>query len=456
MPGDPRIGAVLEGKYELTRLHGRGAFGAVFEGQNIELGKRVAIKLIEPQFIKHEEVVARFRVEARAASRVESEHIVQVFDVGHDPEHGLFMVMELLAGEDLAERLDREFKLSPAVAVHIAVQAARGLAKAHAVGVVHRDLKPANIFLVTREDGSLLVKLVDFGISKILNELPKSDPTAEGRALTRVGTVVGTPNYMSPEQARGLPVDGRTDVWSLGAVLFEMLAGTPCYPHDLSYEETIIAIATGPEPRIGELAPWVPKEVIAVVDKALTRDLLERIPDCATFASMLADAMPQATRPRREESLYMEPSDFSDDQPIREPTKEELDKTIAAASERSLPERRPGTTVAIARPRALDPETKKRAVWPWVVVALLLVAGGGTFAAWRAGLLLPRAPEPAAPSPSASPSPSLEVASAPKPSAPRPVVHAKPKPSVSATTTSSATTKSSTTTKPTTTKPKHP
>ncbi|MBI2392518.1 MAG: serine/threonine protein kinase [Deltaproteobacteria bacterium] len=450
MPDDSRIGAVLAGKYELTRLHGRGAFGAVYEASNVEIGKRVAVKLIEPQYVRNEEVVARFRVEARAASRVESEHIVQVFDVGHDPDHGLFMVMELLQGEDLAARLDREFKLSPAVAVHIAVQAARALAKAHAAGVVHRDLKPANVFLITREDGSLLVKLVDFGISKILSEDARaagSGARAGDRALTRMGTVVGTPNYMSPEQARGLPVDGRTDVWSLGAVLYEMLAGAPCYPHEWSYEETIIAIATGPEPRILEVAPWVPKEVAAVVDAALTRDLERRIPDCATFATMLGDAMPQAARPRREESLYMEPSDFSDEPP-REPTREQIEQTVAIASDHPLPERA-NTTVAVARPRALEPEHAQKPVWPWIVVLLLALSAAAAFAAYRAGWIRPPDAEPAAAAPAPGPSASASLAAAaPKPTAPRPIVQ-KPKPSATASASAAKTiTKTSSTAKP--------
>lgn len=425
MADDPRIGATLAGKYSITRLIGRGAFGSVYEAMNLELEKRVAVKLIEPQYVKHEEVVARFRVEARAASRVESEHIVQVFDVGNDEKHGLYMVMELLHGEDLADRLDREFKLSPALAVHVAVQAARGLAKAHAAGVVHRDLKPANIFLITREDGALLVKLVDFGISKLLGH---DEPTG-GRALTRSGTTVGTPNYMSPEQARGQAVDGRTDVWALGAVLYEMLAGAVAYPQDMPYEEMIIAIATGPEPRVAEVAPWVPPAVAAVVDRALTRDIDKRIQDCGELARLLSEAMPNATRPRREESLYMEPSDFTagtvDPQPAD-------DVPVEITNDPS----RAKTTIA----RAKTVQTRKRR-WPLLLIPLaLLLIGVGV---WKSGAFLEPAP-PAPPTPAETASAS-ESASAPKPSAtPKPVFHPKPKLS----TTTKPSTKPSVSTKP--------
>ena len=411
---DPRIGATLAGKYAITRLIGRGAFGAVYEATNVELEKRVAVKLIEPRYVTHEEVVARFRVEAKAASRVESEHIVQVFDVGNDDDHGLYMVMEMLHGEDLADRLDREFKLSPAVAVHIAVQAARGLGRAHAAGVVHRDLKPANLFLITREDGSLLVKIVDFGISKLLGQHEPGE-----RALTRTGTAVGTPNYMSPEQARGLEVDGRTDVWALGAVLYEMLAGTPAYPHEATYEDTVIAIATGPEPRLLDIAAWVPADVASVCDRALTRDLHDRIQDCTELARLLSEAMPNATRPRREESLYMEPSDFSDEpKPPSPPAAGVSPRSLAEDDQKLAAARRAETTIAATR--KVEPARARR-VWPWVVVPLL--AAGLAVAAWKL-----RPAETAAPPPAPSTSESVSAAPSVSASVAKPIAHPKPKP----------------------------
>lgn len=286
MPDDSAkhpIGAALAGKYEVRRLLGSGGMGAVYEGVHVEIGKRVAIKILDRDHSRNEEIAERFRREGRAASRVESEHVVQVFDVGNDDVHGLYMVMEFLVGEDLATRLERERMLDVPIAIDVAWQAARGLAKAHAAGVVHRDLKPANVFLAQRDDGSTIVKLVDFGISKLLTEESKG-------AITRHGSALGTPQYMSPEQAQGHAIDHRTDIWSLGAVLFEMLAGKPAYDLLENYEQTIFAIVLNDPPSLAAVAPWVPERLAALVGKALTHDPDLRIQDCGTFARLLADA----------------------------------------------------------------------------------------------------------------------------------------------------------------------
>jgi serine/threonine protein kinase len=293
------VGAVLAGKYEVKRLIGKGGMGSVYEGVHREIGKRVAIKLLETEHSRADEIAARFRREGRAASRIESEHVVQVFDVGEDPTHGLYMVMEFLVGEDLAVRLERENLLDVAVAVDIAWQTARGLAKAHAAGVIHRDLKPGNVFLTRRDDGTAAVKLVDFGISKLMAQdvahahgapAPGAgEVPASSQPITQHGSAVGTPQYMSPEQAQGHAIDHRADVWALGAVLYEMLAGRPAYDLLENYEQTIFAIVLRRPPSLAEVAPWVPPPVVAIVHAALEHDLARRLPDCATFARELSE-----------------------------------------------------------------------------------------------------------------------------------------------------------------------
>lgn len=293
MNTDP-CGKTIANKYELTRLLGAGGMGRVFEARHLELRRRVAVKLLDAAHAGSHEVAERFRREARASSAVESEHIVQVLDVGKDPELGLYIVMELLQGEDLERRLARVGRLGARTVASIGLQAARGLAKAHAAGVIHRDLKPANVFLTTREDGSLVCKIVDFGVSKLLFE---ANPVASDEApssLTRVGGAIGTPQYMSPEQAQALPtVDLRTDIWSLGAVLFEALAGVPLYPMLASYELTIIRIVTTPPPRLAELAPGVPAPLAELVQSMVSAFTEARPESCAEVARRLADMLPQ-------------------------------------------------------------------------------------------------------------------------------------------------------------------
>jgi serine/threonine protein kinase len=290
-----RIGERVAGKYELKRKLGSGAMGAVYECVHVELGKRLAIKLIHRDHADSPDAVARFRREARAASAIESDHIVQVYDVGEDDESGLFMVQELLEGEDLEARIGRERWIDIRSSAMIGWQVARGLARAHAVGVVHRDLKPANIFLMRRDDGSLLAKILDFGISKISG---LTNPTSEREpTITARGTTLGTPQYMAPEQCAGKKdLDGRADVWAVCALMYEMLAGEPAVTTQTGGNlATLMWIVNNDIPPLWPRAPWVPLALARVIDAGMLRDRERRIPDAATLADRIAQAYPEAT-----------------------------------------------------------------------------------------------------------------------------------------------------------------
>jgi serine/threonine protein kinase len=304
------VGATIAGKYRIRRFIGGGSMGVVCEAEHLEIGKRVAIKLIDASLSGMSDVAMRFRQEARTASLVESHHIVQVFDVGTDDRLGLYLVMEYLTGEDLARILARERRLSQDEAVRIAVQVARGLAKAHEAGVVHRDLKPANIFLCASEDDQPRVKILDFGISKVLaSSRPGCGP---GLKLTRDGMVVGTPQYMSPEQAQGYSVDERTDIWALGLVLYEMLAGRPAYPELPTYEQFIIHLVSKAPDSLREVAPWVTEDLANVVHSAIEHDLKQRVQSCTELVKRLIEAHPLHTAAVREPSAIETTDTWSD------------------------------------------------------------------------------------------------------------------------------------------------
>jgi serine/threonine-protein kinase len=290
---EPRklVGTVVADKYKLVRLIGGGAMGTVFEGEHLPLGRRVAVKILQPGSNAVGDMAERFRREALVMSRVNSDYIVQIFDVGEDTKVGLYMILELLHGEDLERRLAREKRIDIPTVCMLGYQMARGMAKAHAVGIIHRDLKPANIFLTVRDDGSMLTKVLDFGVSK-LREAGVHAPFDD---ITRPGVALGTPQYMSPEQVEARDsLDARSDVWSLSAVLFEAISGRPPFTGNTSLD-VMSAVYRDPIPSLRAAAPWVPQVLADVIMSGLVRDRDYRMPSAELFAEALLDAVPEYT-----------------------------------------------------------------------------------------------------------------------------------------------------------------
>ena len=219
--GEEFLGQVLGNRYELKRIVGAGGFGAVFEGEDQRIKKRVAVKLLFSDMLRDHEAVIRFKLEAEAASQVGHKHIIDITDFDFTEDGTAYMVMEFLEGEDLAHIIRGADTPDVARVVRLCLQACRGLGAAHRKGIVHRDLKPGNIFVARKEGETEQVKVVDFGISRA-SEL---DSDTDER-LTKTGQILGTPYYMAPEQADGFrEVDGRTDIYAMGIILFEAATG---------------------------------------------------------------------------------------------------------------------------------------------------------------------------------------------------------------------------------------
>jgi serine/threonine protein kinase len=285
------------GNYRITRLLGEGGMGVVYEATHADIGRQVAIKFLHPGLAEDNQMLMRFFNEARAANAIRHRGIVDIHDCGRLPSGAPYIVMELLAGESLRERIRQRGRVRVAKAVDIIVQAADALGAAHARGIVHRDLKPDNLFLVAdpARPGQELVKVLDFGIAKLAAE-----PGATGAVRTRTGLVLGTPRYMSPEQCRGgRDVDHRTDIYALGIILYEMICGVP--PFVSPGEGELVFQQISEEPRDPQTRNRDVSEALAeTVLKALAKDPDRRFQSMADLRDSLQSALVQTGRSSRQ------------------------------------------------------------------------------------------------------------------------------------------------------------
>ena len=276
---DPLIGTILADRYEIVRRIGEGGMGAVYEGKHIVLGRSVAVKVLLEKFLEKTELVARLLQEARMASAIGHENIVDVTDFGTTADGRSFVVMEFLEGESLAQLVIRDAPLAVDRCLRIVRQVVSALGAAHEKGIVHRDVKPENVFLLRRGEQDF-VKVVDFGVSKAVRT---RDEGAEMMRLTRTGMVLGTPLYMSPEQARGNEdVDVRADVWAVGVMLYECLTGEVPFRAN-NYLGVISQVLTQEVQPPSQLRPelGIPPAVEAVVMRAMEKDRARRYPAMA-------------------------------------------------------------------------------------------------------------------------------------------------------------------------------
>jgi eukaryotic-like serine/threonine-protein kinase len=276
-----RVGEFVGGKYRILRRLAEGGMGVVYEAQHAVVKRRFAVKFLHPDLTDRREILTRFHREAQAAGALESENIAAAIDFGMLGDGTPYIVMEYLVGESLGSLLVREKSLPVGRAADLCLQACRGMEAAHASGIIHRDLKPENLFVCRRDDGTDLLKVLDFGIAKL-------EQLESNNAATRTGTILGTPAYMSPEQARGdKTIDHRTDVYGIAAILFEMLSGQKPHPGD-SHNAILHHISTQPAVPLHSVKPDLPAPLLEAVERALSSDPSQRHDSVEAFGRAVA------------------------------------------------------------------------------------------------------------------------------------------------------------------------
>lgn len=387
------MGEVVGGKYRISRFLAAGGMGSVYEAQHTLVKRRFAVKFLHQELARKRDLLTRFQREAEAAGALESENVAAAIDLGVAPDGSPYIVMEYLVGESLERLLEREGTLPAERATELVQQACRGVQAAHAHGIVHRDLKPHNLFVCRREDGTDLVKVLDFGVAKL-------EVLEQNSAATRTGTVLGTPSYMSPEQARGEKSVGHAaDVYALGAILYELLSGKKPHPGE-SHNAILHHISTQPALALATVTDGLAPELIAVVMQALAPRAEDRPESAEAFALALA---PWATHKSWPAAILDRAT----------PAHAELSST-ELAPERSAERVSLAPSLAVA---SVDRERTRSARSPWLamaaggVVVLVLVIVFGQRGASRTG-------EPSAtssPSPAETPPSNEQRREAPPP-----------------------------------------
>ena len=353
-------GTLLASKYRVVRVIGKGGMGIVVEARHEQLDTRVAIKILLREFLAYPEASSRFLREARAASRLESQHVARVLDVGTLDSGEPFMVMEYLAGQDLSYHLRSESALALEDAIDYVTQASDAIAEAHTLGIVHRDIKPANLFLTRRGDMPV-IKVLDFGVSKVADESPGE------MTLTQTTTILGSALYMSPEQMQSAKkVDRRTDVYALGVCLFELLARELPYFAD-TFPELCAKIFTQPPRPLRELRPELPEELDAIMEKCLSREPDKRYQSVPEFVQALSPWARPLTRAQME-NLFKRFQPALELLPLAAPSKPS-DKP--ASSVKKTGDNKKAEAEG-------EPEARSRKPLPlvWIGALVALVAGG--------------------------------------------------------------------------------
>jgi len=360
------VGQVIADRYHITKKLGEGGMGQVYLAEHVKMGRRCAIKIMMPGTMADPEAISRFNREAANASRISHPNVCAIYDFGETPDGLIYLAMEFIEGKSLSDILEESTSLAPARAAEIIVQCADALQAAHDLGIVHRDLKPDNI-MVTSTRGRDLVKVVDFGIAKAIGG------DGGSQKVTKTGFVVGTPEYMSPEQLSGDPVDGRTDIYSLGLVFYRMLTGVTPFPAD-SQQETMIKRLTDDPLPLAKVKPDAkfPTALQTVLDCVLARSPSARYPHAVDFA--------RAVRELDRSITGMVDVEAGTQVVRQEDLKAALPATRVDAAAR--PSRPLETAVPAGTARMPSPVPAKKGIplVPIAVGVVVLAVGGGSFA----------------------------------------------------------------------------